>query len=75
MDRLCNPKYFSIAHLKASYWQTVFDERDREKTDLITPDGPLQVEVMPLGLCTAPATSQRVMDTVLAVLVADLSRI
>lgn len=66
LDRLCNARYFSSMDLKSGYWQLEVDERDREKIAFITPDGLYQFKVMPFGLCTAPATFQRVMDTVLA---------
>ncbi|KAK8777518.1 hypothetical protein V5799_029140 [Amblyomma americanum] len=66
LDRLCNAKYFSSMDLKSGYWQIEVDERDREKTAFITPDGLFEFKVMPFGLCSAPATFQRVMDTVLA---------
>ncbi|KAK8774213.1 hypothetical protein V5799_011257 [Amblyomma americanum] len=66
LDRLCNAEYFSSMDLKSGYWQIEVDERDREKTAFITPDGLFEFKVMPFGLCSAPATFQRVMDTVLA---------
>lgn len=66
LDRLYNAKYFSSMDLKTGYWQIEVDERDREKTAFITPDGLFEFKVMPFGLCSAPATFQRVMDTVLA---------
>lgn len=66
LDRLCSAKYFSSMDLKSGYWQIQVDERDREKTAFITPDGLFEFQVMPFGLCSAPATFQRVMDTVLA---------
>ncbi|KAM7309439.1 retrovirus-related Pol polyprotein from transposon 17.6 [Ixodes scapularis] len=52
--------------LKSGYWQIEVDKRDREKTAFVTPDGLYEFKVMPFGLCTAPATFDRVMDTVLA---------
>lgn len=66
LDRLCHAKYFSSMDLKSGYWQIEVDERDREKTAFVTPDGLYEFKVMPFGLCSAPATFQRVMDTVLA---------
>lgn len=51
---------------KNSYWQIEVDERDQEKTAFITLDGLYRFQVMPFGLCMAPAAFQRVMDTVLA---------
>lgn len=44
------------------------DERNHEKTALIPPDGFFELKVMPLGLRSALAMFQCVMDTVLAVL-------
>lgn len=66
LDRLCSAKYFSSMDLKSGYWQIEVDERDREKTAFITPDGLYEFTAMPFGLCSAPATFQRLMDTVLA---------
>ncbi|KAM7284945.1 retrovirus-related Pol polyprotein from transposon 17.6 [Ixodes scapularis] len=66
LDRLRHSRYFSSMDLKSGYWQIEVDERDREKTAFVTPDGLYEFKVMPFGLCTAPATFQRVMDTVLA---------
>ncbi|KAM7283855.1 retrovirus-related Pol polyprotein from transposon 17.6 [Ixodes scapularis] len=66
LDRLRHARYFSSMDLKSGYWQIEVDERDREKTAFVTPDGLYEFKVMPFGLCTAPATFQRVMDTVLS---------
>lgn len=66
LDRLRNARYFSSMDLKSGYWQIEVDERDREKTAFVTPDGLYEFKVLPFGLCSAPATFQRLMDTVLS---------
>ena len=66
LDRLRHARYFSSMDLKSGYWQIEVDERDREKTAFVTPGGLYEFKVMPFGLNTAPATFQRVMDTVLS---------
>ncbi|WP_316399578.1 reverse transcriptase family protein, partial [Bradyrhizobium sp. 33ap4] len=66
LDRLRRSRYLSSMDLKSGHWQIEVDERDREKTAFITPYGLYEFKVMPSGLCTPPATFQRVIDTVLA---------
>lgn len=66
LDRLRNARYFSSMDLKSGYWQIEVDPRDREKTAFVTPDGLYEFKVLPFGLCSAPATFQRLMDTVLS---------
>uniref|UniRef100_A0A6G5AB96 Putative tick transposon n=1 Tax=Rhipicephalus microplus TaxID=6941 RepID=A0A6G5AB96_RHIMP len=66
LDRLRYARYFSSMDLKSGYWQIEVDERDREKTAFVTPDGLYEFKVLPFGLCSAPATFQRLMDTVLS---------
>ena len=39
---------------------------DRENTAFCTADGLFEFNVMPFGLCNAPATFQRLMDLILA---------
>lgn len=65
LGRLRRAKYFSSIDLRSGYWQIEVDERDREKTAFVTPDGLYEFKVLPFGLCSAPATFQRMMDSVL----------
>ena len=48
------------------YGQVEVDEADREKTAFTSRRGLFEFETMPFGLCNAPATFERLMDTVLA---------
>lgn len=66
LDRIRHARYFSSMDLRSGYWQIAVDARDREKTAFITPDGLYEFKVLPFGLCSAPATFQRMMDTVLS---------
>lgn len=47
------------------YWQVEVEEADRQKTAFNTTEGLYQFNMMPFGLCNAPATSQQLMDRVL----------
>ncbi|UYV77011.1 hypothetical protein LAZ67_14002809, partial [Cordylochernes scorpioides] len=65
LDCLRGASYSSSMDLRSGYWQIEVDEADREKTAFITPDGLYEFKVMPFGLCNAPATFERMMDTLL----------
>ncbi|KAK8767610.1 hypothetical protein V5799_005610 [Amblyomma americanum] len=65
LDCLHGGKYFSSIGLRSGYWQIAVDEKDRENTAFVTPDGLYQFKVMPFGLCNAPATFERMMDSLL----------
>lgn len=56
LDHLRLARYFSSMDLRTGYWQIEVDERDREKTAFVTPDGLYEFKVLPFGLCSAPAT-------------------
>ena len=66
LDTLAGSKWFSTLDLLSGYWQVEVSPEDREKTAFCTHEGLFEFRVMPFGLCNAPATFQRLMDTVLA---------
>ncbi|UYV82809.1 hypothetical protein LAZ67_22000949 [Cordylochernes scorpioides] len=65
LDTLSRSSYFSTMDMRSGYWQIKVDDKDREKTAFITPDGLYEFNVMPFGLCNAPATFERMIDNVL----------
>ena len=65
LDALSGPSWFSSLDLKSGYWQVEVEEHDREKTAFTAGNGLWQFTVMAFGLCNAPATFERLMDTIL----------
>lgn len=58
-------KYFTSIDLKSGYHLIRLTPESKEKTAFHTPLGLFQYKVMPFGLCNAPATFQRAIDTLL----------
>ena len=64
IDRVGNAKYVSKFDLLKGYWQVPLSEKAKELSAFVTPDGFYQYKVMPFGMRNAPATFQRLINTV-----------
>lgn len=69
-DLLGNKRYFSTIDTAAMYWQIPMKEEDKCKTAFVVPFALYEYNVMPFGLCGAPATAVRLMN----ILLGDLLR-
>ena len=68
LDALGKADYFTVLDLQSGFWQIPLHPEDREKTAFSTARGHYEFNVMPFGLCNAPATFQRAMDHLLRTL-------
>ena len=65
LDQLSGNSWFSTLDLKSGYWQVKLNSKDKEKTAFSVGNGLWQFNVMPFGICNAPATFERLMERVL----------
>ena len=66
IDKLGGAQYFSAMDLVSGYWQIDLPEEDQEKCAIIAQSGLYQPTRMPQGLTNAPATFQRIMDSIIS---------
>ena len=59
-------QWFSAMDLASGYWQVAMSPDASRKTVFVTHEGLFKFRVMPIGLCNAPATFERLMDRVLS---------
>lgn len=65
LDQLGRSRYYTTLDLASGYHQVPIRPQDREKTGFSTDKGHFEFVRMPFGLCGAPSTFQRLMNTVL----------
>ena len=63
LDRLGQARFLTMLDLAWGYWQVPMAGEDQSKTAFTTHMDLFQFRVMPLGLSGAPATFQRMMDS------------
>lgn len=65
LDSLSGNEFFSTLDLYSGFWQMPVSPTDAEKTAFVTHKGLFQFTRLPMGLCNAPASFQRLMSIVL----------
>lgn len=65
LDRLSGNTWFSTLALCSGYWQVEVEPGDRSKTAFASRKDLFKFRLMPFGLCSAPATFQRLMEKVM----------
>ncbi|KAL5015557.1 hypothetical protein ScPMuIL_007359, partial [Solemya velum] len=66
IDKVGKAKYVSKFDLLKGYWQVPLTERAKEVSAFVTSQGLYQYKVMPFGMKNAPATFQRLLNSVIS---------
>jgi hypothetical protein len=71
LDRVGRARYFTAFDCASGFHQIPIRQKDRCETAFSTPTGHFEYLRMPFGLVAAPATVQRMMNSVLRELIGD----
>jgi len=66
LDQLCQSKYFTCLDIVMCYHQIELEQGEGPKTAFSTKQGHWEYRRLPFGLKTAPATFQKMMNSVLS---------
>ena len=66
LDKLSKARFLSAIDLASGYHQIKLADDACEKTTFVTRYGLFEYTVLPLGLCNAPSTFQRLMNVVMS---------
>lgn len=69
LESLQGCQYFTSLDAASGYWQIAMDAESVSKTAFLCTEGLFEWQVMPFGLCNAPATYQRAMNELLSDLI------
>ena len=65
LERLVGARVFTKVDLRSGFYQVAMAEDSVQRTAFVTPDGSFEWLAMPMGLCNAPSTFQRLMQKAL----------
>src|SRR3989440_10661964 len=72
---ITSAQYYTTLDLASGYWQIMIAEEDRKKTAFRVENGFYEFIRVPFGLTNAPATFQRLMDSIFRDMIGENVRI